>query len=405
MSEWLQKSLGELVEIRVSNVDKKSSEGELPVRLCNYMDVYSSDYVDDSSPFMRATANPAEIRRFGLRDGDVVITKDSESPDDIAVPAYVSGVGEDVVCGYHLAILRPTGLVDGKYLSYLLRTEAANRHFARTATGSTRYGLSIGSIESAPLNIPSCRQKQRRIADLLSAVDEQIRLLEAAAAKESVRALALMQAVLPAGFDVANPPKSRLADALLGIEAGKSFMCSDTPAPEGTWGVLKVSAVRPDGFVSGENKLVEDLALVNPRYEVADGDLLMTRANTPELVGAACYVVMPQPRLLLCDKTLRLRPKSGVLPQYLWLWLQTPVARRHVDAHATGTSAGMKNISQAAIRGLPLEMPSPEEQAKLVRPVVALYEHIHGLQSTLQKLRKLKSGLAAKLLCVATVDA
>ena len=65
----------------------------------------------------------------------------------------------------------------------------------------------------------------------------------------------------------------------------------------------------------------------------------------------------------------------------------------------------MKNISQAAIRGLPLEMPSPEEQAKLVRPVVALYEHIHGLQSTLQKLRKLKSGLAAKLLCVATVDA
>lgn len=283
-----------------------------------------------------------------------------------------------------------------QYLYYYL--EHLEPEITRLAGQTTQANLNAQIVKSLPIQYPVQLAEQRRIADLLSAVDEQISLFEAEAAKESARALALTQAVLPAGFSVENPPTSRLADALLGIEVGKSFTCSDTPAPEGMWGVLKVSAVRPEGFVSSENKQVDNLALVNPRYEVADGDLLMTRANTPELVGAASHVVAPQRRLLLCDKTLRLRPKPEVLPQYLWLWLQTPVARRHVEAHATGTSAGMKNISQAAIRSLPLTMPSPSEQAALVRPIVALYEHIHCLRTSASKLRRLKSGLSARLL-------
>jgi type I restriction enzyme S subunit len=266
-----------------------------------------------------------------------------------------------------------------------------------SSSGGGRGGLTKQILEQFEVSFPTLGE-QRRIAELLSAVDEQTRLLEAEAAKEAARALGLLQALLPRGYAVETPPKGCLADALLGIEAGKSFMCSDTPALEGEWGVLKVSAVRPEGFVSSENKQVENLALVNPRYEVAEGDLLMTRANTPELVGAASYVVAPQRRLLLCDKTLRLRPNHQALPEYLWLWLQTPVARRHVEAHATGTSAGMKNISQGAIRSLPLAMPSPDEQARLVRPIVALYEQVLHLRVTAEKLRKLKSGLAAKLL-------
>ena len=292
--------------------------------------------------------------------------------------------------------LVPKEGVDGRFLMYQMQFR---RHqYENLGIGTTFLEVSKKDTENFVLHLPPTSDEQRRIADLLSAVDEQIQLLDAEAAKESMRALALLQALLPAGFAVENPPKNRLMDALWGIEAGKSFMCSDMPAPEGAWGVLKVSAVRPEGFVSSENKQVEDLSLVNPQYEVAGGDLLMTRANTPELVGAACYVVAPQRRLLLCDKTLRLRPKPEVLPQYLWLWLQTPVARRHVEAHATGTSAGMKNISQAAIRSLPLTMPAPDKQAALVRPIAALYEHIRYLRTSSSKMRKLKSGLSARLL-------
>ena len=96
-----------MVELRTSNVDKKSEDGEKAVRLCNYVDVYKNDKITMSLDFMEATATEAQIERFALQVGDIVITKDSETPDDIGVPALITETAPDLVCGYHLAILRP----------------------------------------------------------------------------------------------------------------------------------------------------------------------------------------------------------------------------------------------------------------------------------------------------------
>ncbi len=87
---WPNKKLRDLAEIRVSNVDKKVHSTEKPVRLCNYMDVYSNEYVTNKIQFMEASATAAEIDRFSLNEGDVVITKDSETPDDIGIPAVIA---------------------------------------------------------------------------------------------------------------------------------------------------------------------------------------------------------------------------------------------------------------------------------------------------------------------------
>lgn len=83
--------LKHVAHVAVSNVDKKSVEGELPVRLCNYTDVYHHDRITERLHFMTATASAEQVRDFRLRPGDVLITKDSETPDDIAVPALVGG--------------------------------------------------------------------------------------------------------------------------------------------------------------------------------------------------------------------------------------------------------------------------------------------------------------------------
>ena len=104
---WRFIPLERVAEIILSNVDKKSGKGEAVVQLCNYTDVYYNDIIDKNIEFMEATATPREIERFSLRHGDVLITKDSETPDDIAVPALVNDTLENVLCGYHLAILRP----------------------------------------------------------------------------------------------------------------------------------------------------------------------------------------------------------------------------------------------------------------------------------------------------------
>ena len=103
--------------LHVSNVDKVVSEYETPIRLCSYTDVYHNEYITPDLIFMHATASKDEISKFGLSVNDVVITKDSEDWDDIGVPALVRETADDLVCGYHLALLRPRKQVmDGSFL-------------------------------------------------------------------------------------------------------------------------------------------------------------------------------------------------------------------------------------------------------------------------------------------------
>ena len=96
---WPMKSLGGMSAIRVSSVDKKISSVEQPVKLCNYMDVYSNIYVTRELTFKDGSASPSEIERFTLRQGDVVITKDSETPDDIGIPSVIVDDIASLVCG------------------------------------------------------------------------------------------------------------------------------------------------------------------------------------------------------------------------------------------------------------------------------------------------------------------
>lgn len=144
-----------------------------------------------------------------------------------------------------------------------------------------------------------------------------------------------------------------LDQILTGIDAGKSPDCPDIPAQSDEWGVLKVSAVHPNGFRAEENKVITNPSYINPAYEVQDGNLLITRANTYELVGLTCFVKNPPHRLLLSDKTLRLNVNSNLaFVQFVFYALQMPFVRRQIENNATGSSAGMKNISQKIIRNL-----------------------------------------------------
>ncbi len=176
--EWKDYHLMDVTNILVSPVDKKTIDSEKPVLLCNYTDVYYNTRITKSLNFMQATATDREIKKFTLSVGDVLITKDSETPGDIAVPAYVSEDLGGVVCGYHLAILRPKKrIVDGEFLSYLLSLEKTRYYFFTLATGATRFGLSVGSIEKALLNLPLLKEQQK-IASILTSADKEIETLQ-----------------------------------------------------------------------------------------------------------------------------------------------------------------------------------------------------------------------------------
>jgi len=166
-AHWTFQKLKYVSSIRLSSVDKKFADAEISVLLCNYVDVYYNKYITPNINFMEATATNREIDEFKLKKGDVLITKDSESWDDIAIPAYVLEELDGVLCGYHLAQIRSyADIVNSEYLFWSFYATGINYQFKVAATGITRYGLGKYWLDNAFILVPSI-EEQRAIADFL----------------------------------------------------------------------------------------------------------------------------------------------------------------------------------------------------------------------------------------------
>ena len=172
--KWPRVALRDVIDLRLSSVDKKTKPNEIPVRLCNYTDVYYNSSIHQNMSFMEATASDREIAKCALTSGDVLITKDSEKYDDIGVPAFVMDDVPDLVCGYHLAILRPDAKrIHGRFLFYALNANDAQTQFHYYANGITRFGLRKADIGLVEIPLP-CLEEQRAIAYILGALDDKI---------------------------------------------------------------------------------------------------------------------------------------------------------------------------------------------------------------------------------------
>lgn len=158
-----------------------------------------------------------------------------------------------------------------------------------------------------------------------------------------------------------------LGDVLLGIEAGKSFQTSDVLAKEDELGVLKVSAVTWSAFKPEEAKAVSGYT-PETHHRVRRDDLLISRANTRELVGAVVLVEDDYPNRLLSDKTLRLiTDRTKADKPYLLYALRSAEARAHIEHFATGTSDSMRNIAQGVITSIPITLPDLDTQRRIAR--------------------------------------
>lgn len=164
---WEIEKLKNISQVKPSNVDKKSKDNEPSVLLCNYTDVYNNEFITMNLDFMKATASYDQIGKLSLDVGDIIITKDSESADDIAVPAFVSEKLNNVVCGYHLAVIRPnTNNIYPKFLFRSFESDKINKQFEYGANGVTRFGLGTYPINNAYICMPSLTE-QKQIANYL----------------------------------------------------------------------------------------------------------------------------------------------------------------------------------------------------------------------------------------------
>ena len=178
-----------MATIQFSNVDKKAYDGQQQAQLCNYTDVFYNDFITSDLDFMKSTVSEIERTKFTLCIGDVLFTKDSETPEEIAVSSVVSEKIAGLVCGYHLGIARPKD-IDGGYLGVVFKSFSVRKQFSRLANGATRFGLNLDSMHLVKIPILP-KAKQTLLAEISLGHSKEIRLmsLQLEAAKKQKRGL------------------------------------------------------------------------------------------------------------------------------------------------------------------------------------------------------------------------
>lgn len=412
---WQARPLKDVADIRFSNVDKKTSSSELPVRLCNYTDVYFNDYITADMAFMRASATRSEIARFGLLSGDVIITKDSETPNDIGVPTLVDSSAPDLLCGYHLAMLRPLpGRVDPAFLTKQLAHNRILRYFGQQANGSTRYGLSTNAIECTPLWLPPI-DEQREIGRIARLLDTAIERSEAVIAK--CRKVRVGLATDLFNFGVQRDGTVR--DPRLVPDQFKQSAAGAIPHSWKCFPLLDVtewfSGGTPDrsnsGWWQGSIPFLtpKDMKQFELHDTIEHVTPIAARAGSRVMKPGTVYVVI---RGMILAHTFPVcigaRPfafnqdvkavqgRGDLSDQYLAHWFKTNADQ--FLRRATEATHGTKKIDRNELARIHIAVPPPDEQADIVAVINRYDSELSAHAKARQKLLAIKAGLMDDLL-------
>ena len=413
---WEAKPLRTVARYVVSNVDKLTHEYEITVRLCNYTNVYHSEFITLALDFMRATASEAEIEKFGVRVDDVLITKDSESWDDIGIPALVRQSSDDLVCGYHLALVRPLpDKVTGAFVFRCLQGNLVRVQLELAANGVTRFGIPKSGIGSLRLPIPPLAQ-QRAIADYL---DRETARLDALVA-EKERVLALLgekrQALITRTVTTGLNPDVPLRDSGVpwlgeipahwtvtrlklvgcvqtGITLGKNFGTK----PVNEYPYIRVANVQ-DGYLDlAEVKSISVPAEEAYLHHLRTGDVLMNEGGDADKLGRGAIWTGQISPCLHQNHVFAVRPRR-VSADWLNSWILGNVAKAYLESRAK-RSTNLASISAWNLNEMPLLKPPDQEQRDIVdhitRCTAKIDEVRNATKRTITLIKERRSALIA----------
>jgi len=397
---WHAKPLRAISSYTVSNVDKASIDNETPVRLCNYKDVYHNEFIALGLDFLRATATQEEIDKFRLAVDDVLITKDSESWDDIGIPSLVTETADDLLCGYHLALLRPSGdALNGQFLFRCLQARPIRIQLELAANGVTRFGLPKSSIGGIVLPVPPPPQ-QCAIVDYLDR--ETARLDSLVAQKQHIIRLlaekrrALLTRAVIRGLDANVPVRDSgipwvgkipahwkatrlkfVADVRTGLALGKRTS-RFSPTEYSEYPYLSVANVQ-DGHLDLSNvKAVHLPKREAESFALRSGDVLMNEGGDDDKLGRGCIWRGEIATCLHQNHVFAVRPR-GVRSEWLNLWTSSEQAKSYFRFHAK-RATNLASISASNVRELPLPVPPVHEQNEIV-------DHVTTAGAALDKTR------------------
>lgn len=407
---WRAMPLKAVASYTVSNVDKIPAENELPVRLCNYTDVYNNQFITPDMEFMQTTATPREIAKFRLHKDDVVITKDSESWDDIGVPALVVESADDLLCGYHLAVLRPRAeILRGRFLLRCLQARPIRVQLELASTGVTRFGLPKDEIGKLLLPVPSPTEQDRitdyldaEVAQIDSLVSEKQRMLSLLEEKRA----ALASRAVVRGLDPSGKMKSCGLPWLPSIpshwqvQRGKQlFREIDDRSETGQETLLSLRMERglvPHNDVSEKPIPAENLI----GYKIArPNEIVLNRMRA----ASGLVAVTPQHGIVSPDYAV-FRALDGVDPDYFTHLFKTPllqaVFRSLSKGLGTGQSGFLRLYSEDFL-SIKLPVPPLAEQKAIVAELARGRERTAEVEAALEDSVKLLKERRAALITAA----
>ncbi len=356
--------------VAVSNVDKKSADEELPVRLVNYTDVYYGDRITPELPLMLATATPAQVRAFRVRSGDVLITKDSEAADDIGIPAFVDASSADMVLGYHLAMLRPViSSVHPRYLYWAMASDRLRGQLSAGATGVTRFGLRTDVIASAAVPYPRLGE-QGLIADFLDTETARIdalitkkrRMIELLGERDGAR----IEEVLCAAAD----REISLRRLLVGLPRYGAAEAGTTGADE--WPrYIRITDLTEAGLLRADGILRLPPDIATP-FLLEDGDLLLARSGAT--VGKAFLYRGLMGSAAFAGYLIRFRAdQRKILPELIEAWTRT----RHYwsQVRLASLQATIENVSAEKYKDFSVPLVPRSRQGAVLVGVNAVREN------------------------------
>jgi type I restriction enzyme S subunit len=293
---------------------------------------------------------------------------------------------EPGICTTELIRLRPDPQrLNRKFLTYFLRSENYMGFARQVVAGAKMPRMVMDRFWAFEIPLPPLPE-QHCIVEILDQAD--------ALRQQRRQADALAQRILPALFQEMfrnnDFPRMSLSQILVSIQGGWSPVCENRPVEDGEWGVLKLGAATYCEYRPFENKALRSDCEPRKELEVHKGDLLFTRKNTRELVGATSYVFDTPPRLITPDLIFRLIPNTKIIdPIYLWQAMIQPDARRMIQAEASGAAASMVNISQSRLMRLEFQVPPLANQRNFSNAVNSVNQTLKSASNSTTTLETL----------------
>ncbi|GGH68667.1 hypothetical protein GCM10008014_51330 [Paenibacillus silvae] len=315
----------------------------------------------------------------------------------------------ELCCNQSLAGIVPNAsLAIPRYVFYNLESRYEE---IRNITGNdTRSGLNLKLIRDIDIDLPPLKEQQK-IAEILSSIDEAIEKTEVIIKQTEIVKKGLMQQLLTKGIghtaykhtEIGKTPVNwsvvPLSKLINNLQAGVSVNSENRSVCEGEKGILKTSAVTNRAFNPSEHKAILPTEVVRAKTSPKKNSIIISRMNTPALVGASSFVDKDYTDLYLPDRLWQAEINSEYAIS-LWLSyvLTWSTMRERISNIATGTSGSMKNITKAAFLSLSIALPSLVEQKQIADILFSIDQKLESEEQKVGKLNSLKRSLMQSLL-------